>query len=240
MAATIIAEATEELDRSLAWLDAAPTSPGESPLELVRVATEPVTAALQAAGVPPVARDAQAVELHPDDVYDLYPATSRDLGEEVWQVHMQWGIERARLVAGVVPAPAPAASRTAPDSGTRRRGGSQQAIAVPTVALFGLPAQLREALTAIANDSGYRVEIWRNPAAVVRGLEDPPILVLADTSHPTIDDTVRMVAGQSRVVMVGEDITDQLEARFMALGAERAELSAQILDRLPGLLPRLV
>ena len=227
----VIATAARDLDRSLAWLDDAPTSLGESPLELVRVATEPITMALRAAGVALVERDAQATELHPDDLYDLYPATSRDLGEDVWQVHMEWGIERARLVAGVVPARPPSASE---------KTSSSQAGAMPSVALFGLPAELRQAVGQEVNRLGYRVELWRNPAAVARGLENPPVLVLADTSHPTIDDTVRRVAGVLRVVMVGESVTDQVEARFMALGAERAELSARILDRLPGLLPRRV
>ena len=67
----------------------------------MRIATEPLTGALAVQGVPPARRDERDREIHPDDIYALYPATSRDLGEEVWRLHMRWGFEKARVVAGV-------------------------------------------------------------------------------------------------------------------------------------------
>ena len=67
----LLARCAADLDESLGWLEDAPSDLGESPLELVRIATEPVTAALLEADAKPVDRDPKAVELHPDDVFDL-------------------------------------------------------------------------------------------------------------------------------------------------------------------------
>lgn len=201
---------------------------GESPLQLVRIATQPLSAALAAAGVYPPERDAQAVEIHPEDVYDLYPASSRELGEEVWQLHMQWGLEKARVVAGMVPAKAP-------------QDGTQPSVGLPAVALFGVNGEWRTAAAPTLAGLGYEMLVWRNPAALDAGLKRRPNLVLVDLDHPTAHDAIRAsVAAQVRVIAVGSTINDLVADGLMALGAESVVDRDRLVERLPGLLPRLV
>jgi hypothetical protein len=198
-----------------------------SPLELVRVATHPLSEALAAAGVPPPHRDEYAAVLHPEDVYDLYPASSRELGEEVWELHVQWGLDKARVVAGMVPAVDPD-----PDD---------VAGADPAVALFGVPRDRSDGIPALLGERGYATLVWRNPAALDAGLKRRPVLVIVALSHPTAHEAIRTAAGAGRrVVAVGDGVDDFATAAVMALGAETALDLDRLLDRLPGLLPRLV
>lgn len=199
----------------------------ESPLQLVRMATKPLAEALAATGVPVPMRDGSAVEIHPEDVYDLYPASPSELGEEVWQLHVQWGLEKARVVAGMVPAP-PAETV----SGGRR---------LPAVAIFGLGQDRREAIAAAIGPLGYETLAWRNPAALDAGLPTRPALVLVDLDHPNAHDAIRAVAdGGLRAIAVGEHVNDFATAAVMTLGAETAIDLDRLVERLPGLLPRLV
>lgn len=68
------------------------------PLELFQAAMSFPTAALASAGVEPRRRDSVAASALPGDVYDLAPASSRDLGDEVWALHLSWGAAKARAV----------------------------------------------------------------------------------------------------------------------------------------------
>lgn len=68
------------------------------PLELFQEAMKFPTGALAAAGVPPPERDEAVVNALPGDLYDLAPATSRDLGEEAWAAHLAWGAAKARAL----------------------------------------------------------------------------------------------------------------------------------------------
>ena len=198
-----------------------------SPLELVRSAMGPITEALRAAGVASPVRDPQAEAIHPEDVYDLYPASPRDFGDEVWQLHVQWGLDKARVVAGMVPAPA--------------HRGDDVVPVQPSVALFGVDRERREAIAAAVAGLGYQTLMWRNPAALEAGLELRPSLVLVDLSHPTAHDAIRAVATAAvRVIAVGDRVDDFATAGVMALGAETAIPSDRVVDRLPRLLPRIV
>lgn len=69
------------------------------PLELFQEAMRFPTEALASAGVEPRRRDPVASSALPGDVYDLAPASSRDLGEEVWARHLAWGAAKARALA---------------------------------------------------------------------------------------------------------------------------------------------
>lgn len=73
------------------------------PLEVFQEATRFPTEHLAAVGAPPVTRDPVAEAAIPGDVYDLAPASSRDLGEEVWQVHLMWGATKAAVITGRTP-----------------------------------------------------------------------------------------------------------------------------------------
>jgi len=66
-----------------------------TPLSLLRGAVRYPTAVLEAAGVPPIARDEQQARLFPDDVYDLAPATFADVDPSLTDVGMTWGAAKA-------------------------------------------------------------------------------------------------------------------------------------------------
>lgn len=68
-----------------------------NPLALVRTAVRYPTEVLQAAGVPPLQRDAVAEEQHPDDLYDLTPATFADLDPALHELGIEWGAAKAHL-----------------------------------------------------------------------------------------------------------------------------------------------
>jgi hypothetical protein len=198
----------------------------ESPLELVRIATEPLTGALAVQGVPPARRDERDREIHPDDIYALYPATSRDLGEEVWRLHMRWGFEKARVVAGVAPASAK------PDQAPAKSN--------PAVALFGVPQEQRALLQAAINEQGFETLVWRNPAALAEGRLLQPALVVVDLRHPHAVDGIRDLAGDKITVLaVAEDPDDFTTAGVMALGATEVVPLRGVVDGLRRLLPRI-
>jgi hypothetical protein len=68
-----------------------------TPLALVRQAVRYPTAVLAEAGVPPVERDALAVEQHPADDYDLTPATFADLDPALHEPGLEWGAAKAHV-----------------------------------------------------------------------------------------------------------------------------------------------
>ena len=98
---------TEDVERSLdegeSWLAAeleallALPFPEQKrgPLEVFQEAMRFPTDVLRGQGRPPVTRDHVASHALPGDIYDLAPASSRDLGEEVWTAHLQWGARKA-------------------------------------------------------------------------------------------------------------------------------------------------
>jgi hypothetical protein len=69
----------------------------QNPLALVREAVRYPSAVLAGAGVPPVERDALAVEQHPDDDYDLAPATFADLDPSLHGPGLEWGAAKAHV-----------------------------------------------------------------------------------------------------------------------------------------------
>ncbi|MGI8777820.1 MAG: hypothetical protein ACR2LJ_10680, partial [Acidimicrobiales bacterium] len=72
-------------------IDEQPTTP----LALVRTAVSYPGTVLAAAGVPPARRDDTQVRLFPDDVYDLTPASFADVGPELAEPGLAWGVAKA-------------------------------------------------------------------------------------------------------------------------------------------------
>ncbi len=68
------------------------------PLEVFQEAMRFPTEALAAAGIGTIARDPAAMAALPGDLYDLAPASSRELGDEVWMAHLAWGAAKARAL----------------------------------------------------------------------------------------------------------------------------------------------
>jgi hypothetical protein len=69
-----------------------------NPLAVLRRAVRYPTALLREAGVPPVVRDEFAERAFPDDVYDLSPATWRDVDESLHEPGLAWGAWKAKTV----------------------------------------------------------------------------------------------------------------------------------------------
>jgi len=69
-----------------------------NPLSILRGAVRYPTAVLQRAGVPPVVRDEFRERAFPDDVYDLAPASWRDVDESLHEPGIVWGAWKAKTV----------------------------------------------------------------------------------------------------------------------------------------------
>ena len=84
------------LAAELAKLAATPfVNQRRAPLEVYQESMRFPTAALEALGVAPPRRDAVAAAVLPGDTYGLAPASTQDLGSEVWEAHLAWGAAKA-------------------------------------------------------------------------------------------------------------------------------------------------
>ena len=195
-----------------------------SPLEVFQDAMRFPTAALSAAGIPPVARDDAEVRALPGDVYGLAPASSRDLGESAWRAHLAWGVAKAKSVSGAVPA-------STDGSRSVRRA---------SVALVGIDLMDRTRIEGAVAASGLSLEVWRNPAAIEAGLDGRlPVLVLVDLAHVAADDAIRAtVAAGVRCIAFGPHVDDIAMVRAQSLGAADALPRSRFFTRLPDLLPK--
>ncbi len=89
-----------------AWLRASLTSlfdlpfgaQRRGPLEVFQEAMRFPTEALAADGVQEPERDETVSRALPGDVYDLAPASTRLLGDDVWAAHMAWGAKKAAAI----------------------------------------------------------------------------------------------------------------------------------------------
>jgi hypothetical protein len=130
----------EALDAGEAWLAstlgellAAPfAAQRRGPLEVFQEAIRFPTEALEAAGVPAADRDPAAREALPGDRFDLAPASSQDLGEEVWARHLAWGAAKAR------------------------------ALSRPVVVLVSADLIDASRVESESEAAGYRCEVWRS------------------------------------------------------------------------------
>jgi hypothetical protein len=69
-----------------------------SPLAILRTAVRYPTAVLRDAGVPPVRRDEFKEQAFPDDVYDLVPATWKDVDPALQEPGIIWSAWKAKTV----------------------------------------------------------------------------------------------------------------------------------------------
>ncbi|NND03968.1 MAG: hypothetical protein HKN91_14395 [Acidimicrobiia bacterium] len=171
------------------------------PLQIFQTAFAFPTAALQAAGVAPVARDPGAVSALPGDEYALAPASSREIGEEAWRAHVAWGVAKAKTVAAVVPAASPQAT--------------------VSIAVVTMNQADRASVHLVAQGRGVAAHHWRNPGAIASGLAlEVPRWAVVDAGHAAADDAVRTLAEAGAKVAVYMETPDDIAmARWMALGA---------------------
>ena len=217
--ADAIDRAVADLESSLVrWASRPPSGQRATPMELFREALDGPTQALVAAGVDPVDRDEAARRSLPGDLYDLSPASGRDLGEDTWAIVAEWGIARAAAVAGVVPAAATPAGAG--------------------VALVGSDLMDRSKVAAVAAAAGEELAVWRNPGAVEAGLAGAsPRIALVDLAHPAAPAVIARLAGAGvKVVAYGPHVdTAALEAATAA-GASESLPRSRFFARLPELL----
>ncbi len=83
--------------RALFVLD--PAEQQATPLEIIRTLRREATAVLEAAGIPPVERDAYDSRAFPDDIYGIVPKSVADLGDdELGGALLAWGMGKARVL----------------------------------------------------------------------------------------------------------------------------------------------
>lgn len=68
-----------------------------TPLSILRGLVPHAAAVLADADIPVPARDAHAVELHPEDAYDLTPGGFDDFGDDVQAAGIAWGAAKAHV-----------------------------------------------------------------------------------------------------------------------------------------------
>lgn len=68
-----------------------------NPLTLIRTAIRFPTGLLRSIGAEAVARDEQSKRFHPDDAYDLTPASFAELGQAVHDLGLSWGAAKAHV-----------------------------------------------------------------------------------------------------------------------------------------------
>lgn len=187
------------LDRPAAQQD-------RSPMQVFREALRIPTAAFEEIGLAPVDRDPVDVALLPEDRYGLAPAGSQDLGDEPWHAHVEWGISKAKTVAGMVPA----ASSVLPSR--------------PVSALVGMDLMDRSKIEAAAHQAGYDLTVLRNPAAVVASIvERPPAVAFVDLTHRSSDEAIQRLGDAGiRTIAFGPHVDDIALIRARSLGAKDA------------------
>jgi hypothetical protein len=165
------------------------------PLEVFQEAMRFPTRALEEVGVPPARRDPAAREALPGDLYDLAPASSSSLGEEVWRAHLAWGAEKARAVAPLV--------REAP----ARQSEGPRVVAILSGNLIDR-SRIEQAVVA----AGFR--------PVAGGESSAPALALVDLAHPQAEPFIEELAGAGvPTVAFGPHVDENALDRASALGA---------------------
>jgi hypothetical protein len=69
-----------------------------NPLAILRRTVAFPTDVLRKAGVAPVARDSFAVNVFPDDIYDLAPASFADVDPALTEAGIEWGAAKAHII----------------------------------------------------------------------------------------------------------------------------------------------
>ena len=124
------------------------------PLELFQDAMRFPTVVLQQAGHPPVPRDVLAHNALPGDLYDLAPASSRELGAEVWQAHLAWGATKA---AAMSPRRAGLLTRNLMDRSKLEGGLKRAGWAVVAIKGRDLPSALDGVLVDLEHPAAFQV-----------------------------------------------------------------------------------
>lgn len=179
------------------------------PLEVFQEAMRFPTYALAAAGVSVVPRDPGSVAALPGDVYSLAPASSRQLGEEVWMAHLAWGAAKAEAM-----------SRTR------------------VVGLLSGDLMDRSRIAPLVEQSGAQLIAWKNQVAgTERNAEDHPDLVLVDLSVPgSLQAIEAWVQAGVRVIAFGPHVDREALQKARQIGADQVLARSVFFEKLGELL----
>ena len=207
----VVTDAGQWLDANLAALLNAPyPQQHRSPLEIVQQAMAGPTEALSMMGVKTPLRDPVSVAALPGDTYALAPASSAALGEDAFEAHLAWGIEKARVLAPLV-------------SGRGR-----------LVALLSADLMDRSRFEEAVNDAGLQLRSWDLDA------EQAPLVAFVDLTHPDADAAIESLSASGiKTIAFGPHVDEDAMARAALLGADavlaRSHLFRSIRDHLPRL-----
>ena len=156
-----------------------------------------------------VPRDPGSVAALPGDVYSLAPASSRQLGEEVWTAHLTWGATKARAMR-------------------RTR----------LVGLLSGNLMDRSRIGPLVERSGAQLVVWTNYAAGTADTDgDLPDLVVADLAVPdSLRAIDRWVQAGVRVIAYGPHVDRQALQSARLAGAEQVLARSVFFDKLGDLL----
>ena len=208
----VVAAAERWLSEELAGLLALPYSAQRrSPLEIVQEAMAGPNQALAGAGVRAPLRDPVATAALPGDRFGIAPASSAALGEQAFEAHLAWGIDKARALAPIV-------------TGAGRR-----------VVLVSGDLMDRSRIEDAVNGAGLQLTVW---AAPVAGAEASAVLAFVDLTHPDADRAITALKQSgARVIAYGPHVDSDAMARAGLLGADtvlaRSQLFRSIGDHLP-------
>lgn len=209
-----LSEALEEGERWLhAELQALLSLPyadqPRAPLELFQEAMRFPTVVLEAAGVDPPQRDPVTEAALPGDLYVLAPASSRELGDEVWKAHLAWGSAKA------------------------------SAMQRPAIGLLSADLMDRSRIEAVVVAAGFRLVVWSSGGSVsVEGRRPVRALVDLDHPDADGVISALASFGVATVAF-GPHVDDLGLVRARSLGAVDALPRSRFFRTLPDLLPTL-
>jgi hypothetical protein len=208
----------ETIDQAEAWLDETLhdllempfAEQPHSPLEIVQRATTGITSALTSSGAGKVLRDPVTVAALPGDLYGIAPSSSSALGEEAFQAHIAWGIEKAKALAPLV-------------------SGAGRGVGLVSGDLMDI-SRFEDAV----NGAGMRLQVWGKTGAG----ETRPVVAFVDLAHPAADEAIGVfIAERVRVIAYGPHVDEEAMARATFLGASevlpRSRLFKSVAEYLP-------
>lgn len=181
-----------------------------SPLELVQEATSGPNHALAEAGVRPPLRDPATAAAVPGDTYGFAPASSSALGEDAFDAHMAWGIEKAKALAPLV-------------TGEGR-----------TVLLVSGDLIDRSRIEDAVNGAGLKLALWGSDQAF------SPVVAFVDLTHADADEAISALAETVKIVAYGPHVDEVAFDRARLLGVQtilpRSQFFKAVSEHLPKVL----
>ncbi len=210
-----ISEAEEWLNAELAGLLETPyPQQRRSPLEIVQAAMAGITLALTAAGASQVLRDPVTVAALPGDVFGLAPASSAALGEEAFEAHLAWGIDKAKALAPLV-------------------SGRGRGVGVVSGDLMDL-SRFEDAI----NGAGLQMQVWGKAET---GSATSSVVAFVDLEHPDADAAIAAFGReQVKVIAYGPHVDEDAMARAALLGADTALPRSRLFRSIAEYLPQIV